>query len=174
MKRIVAVLVIFGITFAILLLATQARRRAAATRRYDRAVAAYMMADVTEARQRFLDVARDFEGLSVAALAELKVAFMAYDDGAVVDAKAQFEQFLQRHPEPVVHTPESPRRDYFGNLRIVATYFLGRIAEDRGAPEAARAWYERTLEEVDRNPGNIIIASTRDRLRLLADASEMK
>ena len=160
-------LLVAGLGIAALAFVRQAQRRVAANEHYDRAVAAYMLYDVDRARALFGELAREYPDLSIGVLSELKIAFLYYDAGDLNEAQARFWQFLQDHPQTISHLPETPRRDYFGELQLVAYYFLGRIAQDQGDHETARKWFETVLETGSRNPANIIVADTHDIVRRL-------
>lgn len=154
------------------------RYRIAANEHYDKAVAAYMFGDVGGAHTLFAEVARDYPDLSISPLAELKQAFLVYDEDKDVDrAKALFNKFLEDHPATIIHLPDWPREghEYYGELQLVAYFFLGRIAHDRSDLSEARRWYEHIIETGSRNPANYIVAQCRsfldsiDRLKKMGD-----
>ena len=139
------------------------RRHARAIEAFDAATAAYMMYDVAKAKALFDQVARDYEELPVGALAELKVAFLVYDEAGDLDeAERLFVRFLETHRETVLHLPQTPQQfEYHGELELVAWHFLGRIAKDRGRPDEAHRWFQRIVETGSRNPANYIVSEAR-------------
>ena len=141
-------------------------RRLAAQRRYEHAFAAYMMSDVDESEKTFSDIARQYADLPIGVMAKLKVAFLAYDDRKDLDrAEALFTQVLDEHPDGALYLSDSPVPDYEGELELVAYYFLGLIARERGDARAARVWLERVANQGSCNPANLIVAATSDLLR---------
>jgi len=139
------------------------RRHTRALAAFNSAVATYMMYDVGKARQMFSDVARDYEDLSIGALADLKAAFLVYDEQKDLDeAERLFKRFLEDHPETLLHLPETPENfEYHGELQLVAWYFLGQIAEDHGHAEDANRWFRRITDAGSRNPANYIVSEAR-------------
>jgi len=162
-KRIAAALLLAVACGVALPAALKVRRASNAIRAYEAGVAAYMLYDVPKARHHFAQVARTYGDLPLGALAELKVAFLAYDEAGDLDeAQRLFEHYLDTHPQTVVHLPQTPQRfEYFGELELVAWYFLGRIADDRGDRAEARRWFERIVRTGSRNPANFIVSETR-------------
>ena len=145
-------------------------RSVLATRLYDRAVASYMITDVDECEAIFEQIADLYGDLPIGAMAELKIAWLAYDQHQDLGrAEALFSAFLDKHPDGVLYLSETPLPDYEGELEIVAWYFLGRIARDRGDMEAARSWFQRVDERDSRNPANIVVGETRAILRRMTD-----
>ena len=112
-------------------------------------------------------MAQAYGDLPVGALADLKRAFLIYDeDGDLDRAEKLFIKFLDDHPEPVLHLPATPQAyEYFGELEVVAWFFLGKIAVDRSDPSAARIWFEKIVKTGSRNPANSLVAATRSILR---------
>ena len=141
-------------------------RSVIASRLYDRAVASYMIENVDECEATFKEVAGRFGDLPIGAMAELKIAWLAYDQHQDLDrAETLFTAFLDKHPEGVLYLSDTPLPDYDGELETVAWYFLGRIAHDRGNVEVARSWFERVDQQGSRNPANIVVGDTRAILR---------
>ena len=174
-KRLIAAGVAAGVIAWMSPLGRGLRSRLAATKRYEGAVAAYMLEDVDRARALFGEVARDYPDLPIGALAELKIAFLAYDEERdPAGAERLFREFLEKHPETILHLPESPKAfEYYGELQLVAYFFLGRIAQDRGDPREARRWYDRVVETGSVNPANYIIGETKTIIRRLDGAGGM-
>lgn len=143
------------------------RRRSQASRAFEAAVAAYMFYDVEKAKRLFADVAVAYGDLPIGALAELKVAFLTYDeDGDLDRAEALLLRFCETHPQTVLHLPQTAQRfEYFGEVDLVAWFLLGKIAADRGRGTEARQWFERVVETGSRNPANYIVAESRSMLR---------
>ena len=141
-------------------------RRLAAQRQYEHAFAAYMMSDVDEAEKTFSEIASKYADLPIGVMAKLKVAFLAYDERKDLDrAEALFTQVLDEHPDGVLYLSDSPVPDYEGELELVAHYFLGLIARERGDAAGARAWLEKVANQGSCNPANLIVAATSDLLR---------
>ncbi len=130
---------------------------------YESAVAAYMMYDVEEAKRLMTEVSREYGDLPIGALAELKTAFLVYDDGGDLDeAERRFQRYLDTHPDTVLHLPQTPEDfEYYGELQLVAWYFLGRIAEDRGQRDRAVGFFARVAEAGSRNPANFVVSDAR-------------
>ncbi len=164
-RVLVSVAIVLGIVVGVLVPAHRVQRRVAATQHYDRAVAAYMMSDVAAARMLLAEVAQIYPDLSIGVLAKLKIAFLCYDEQDLEQASELFSRFLKEHPERIVHLPETPSREYFGELDLVAWFFLAKISRDRGDHETAHDWFKRILKTGSKNPANIIIAETRSIVR---------
>lgn len=142
------------------------RRRLAGQKLYERAFAAYMLGDVERSETTFGEVASRYGDLAIGSMAQLKIAFMAYDEHKDADrAEELFRAFLDEHPDGLLRTLDSPLPDYEGELELVAYYFLGRIALDRGDTDAAREWLERIADRGSCNPANVIVAASSDLLR---------
>jgi tetratricopeptide (TPR) repeat protein len=139
---------------------------------YEAAAAAYMFYDVDQAKQLFKEVAAEYGDLPLGDMAELKYAFLVYDeDGDRDGARELFERFDEAHPDPVLHLPQTPQRfEYFGDVRLVAWYFLGRISQDEGNAAEARAWFEKVEKTGSRNPSNFILAESTAILGKMAPA----
>jgi len=139
---------------------------------YETAAAAYMLYDVEKAKQLFEEVATEYSDLPIGAMAELKHAFLVYDeDGDREEARELFERFDARHPDPVLHLPLTPQRfEYFGDVRLVAWYFLGKIAQDEGNASEARSWFEKVAKTGSSNPSNFILAESKAILMKMAPA----
>ena len=139
------------------------RRHAQAHAAFNAATAAYMMYDVEKARQMFSKMARDYDDLSIGALADLKAAFLIYDEqGDLNEAERLFRRFLKDHPGTLMHLPQTPDNfEYHGELQLVAWYFLGRIAEDHGREEEAYRWFTSITDAGSRNPANYIVSEAR-------------
>jgi len=150
------------------------RRRVAANRAYEHAVAAYMLSNIAESRATFQKLAREYPDFPIAALAELKLAFLAYDEDRDLDrAEALFGEFLETHPGGVMFFPESPALEYEGELALVAEFFLGRIAYDRGNMAKARSHFEGiTVEGRSKDEANLIVAEARTILRRMNEGGE--
>jgi len=113
-------------------------------------------------------------------MAQIKLAFLAYDEDDGEDAAARrtrldraeglFKQYLDEHRERVMYLSNSPMPDYEGELELVAWYFLGRIAGDRGSRAEQRRWYEKVAGTESRNPGNMIVSKVRVLLREMDEA----
>lgn len=137
---------------------------------YETAAAAYMFYDVEKAKLKFKEVATKYGDLPVGAMAELKYAFLVYDeDGDREGARELFERFDKMHPDPVLHLPLTPQRfEYFGDVRLVAWYFLGKIAQDEGNASEARSWFEKVAKTGSSNPSNFILAESKAILMKMA------
>lgn len=145
-------------------------RSVTASHLYDCAVAYYMIRKVDECETTFAEIANLYGDLPIGAMAELKIAWLAYDQHRDLDrAEALFSAFLQNHPQGVLYLSDTPLPDYDGELETVAWYFLGRIARDRGNAEAARSWFERVDKAGSRNPANIVVGDTRAILRRMTE-----
>jgi len=135
---------------------------------YVQAVGAYMARDIEASRAIFSRIACDFGTLPVGALAELKVAFLVYDEDRDLErAESLFKAFLTRHPEGVVYVPQWPSNDYEGELELVAWFFLGQIAQERHRDAEALRCFNRVLEIGSRNRANLIVAEVESRVRMM-------
>lgn len=130
-KRIVIIVIVLAVVAAVS--TTDLRRKLRAQRLYEKAVAHYMLQRVDASEAAFRELADHYQDLSIGALAELKFTFIAYDQYDDLDRAEQlFLAFLQTHPDDVMYLSQLPLPDYEGELQLVAYYFLGRIAQDRG------------------------------------------
>ena len=185
-RRIVIVAVIAAVAAAAWLSppAQRLRRSLAARKLYSHAVSRYMIQDVTGAAGSFRTIAQQYGDLPIGAMAEIKLAFLAYDvdDDEGPDshearrrrldrAEALFRRYLDEHPQSVMYLSSSPLPDYEGELGLVAWYFLGRIAGDRGNTEEQRAWYEKIIDAGSRNKGNMIVSKVTVLLRQMDEAN---
>ena len=155
--------------------ARRLRSAAAAQRLYGHAVSLYMINDLDGAAHAFRTIAERYHHLPIGAMARLKLAFLVYDadDNETPAARATrldraeelFNAYLGEHPQSVMYLSNSPMPDYEGELEIVAWYFLGRIAGDRGDTGRRRMWYEKVARTKSRNPGNMIVSKVTVLLR---------
>ena len=150
------------------------RRRVGSIRLYEHAVGQYMLKDVAGSRAAFEKLARRYADLPIGALAELKLAFLAYDEDRDLDqAETMFREFLERRPDGVMFFPESPAPEYEGELALVAEFFLGRIAYDRGNIAEARSRFERiTAKGRSKDGANLIVAEAKTILRRMNESGE--
>jgi len=150
------------------------RRRMAANKLYEHAVAEYMHSNIEESRSAFAEIAAKHEDLPIGALAELKLAFFAYDEDKDLDrAEALLEEFLERHPDGVMFFLEWPSDEYEGPLELVAEFLLGRIAYDRGNVAEARARYERIAADGrSKDPANLIVSEAKTLLRRMNESAQ--
>ena len=149
------------------------RRRVAANALYEHAVAAYMLSDIEESRAGFAEIAQRYRDLPIGALAELKLAFFAYDEDKDIEgAEVMFRRFLQAHPEGITFFLESPAPEYEGELELVAEFFLGRIAQDRSRDREARRIFEAIVAKGSRNEANLIVAETKTILRRMEEEDQ--
>ena len=164
--------------------AKRLRRSLAARKLYTHAVSRYMIHDVDGAAGTFQTIARQYGDLPIGATARVKLAFLAYDadDDEGPDshearrrrldrAEALFRRYLDEHPQSVMYLSSSPLPDYEGELGLVAWYFLGRIAGDRGNTEEQRTWYEKIINAGSRNQGNMIVSKVTVLLRQMDEAN---
>lgn len=168
MKKVAIAVVVVAVVAAVC--TAGLRRKLRAQRLYERAVAQYMLQRVDDSEATFHELAQHFGDLPIGALAELKIAFIAYDEHENLDRAEQlFHEFLDTHPQDVMYLSQAPLPDYEGELQLVAYYFLGRIAQDRGDTPGARRWFERIVTRGSRNPGNMIVGETATLLRHMDD-----
>ena len=145
------------------------RRQLTAERRYEQAIAAYMNQQPQRSLELFEDVAEEFSDLPVGALCQLKVAFLLYaDHGNLQQAESLFRAYLDTHPKTVFFVADSPVAEYEGELELIAYYFLGRIAQDRGNLTQARRWFDKIVNAGSRNPGNYIVSEAKSAVREMA------
>lgn len=160
------------------------RRSYRAQKLYVHAISLYMAKDVDGAARTFQTIAQRYADLPIGAMAQVKLAFLAYDadddEGpdshnartARLDrAEKLFKNYLHEHPHSVMYLSNSPMPDYEGELELVAWYFLGRIAEDRGNTAEQRVWYEKIASTESENPGNIIVSKVAVLLRETDEAA---
>ncbi|MFH0964824.1 MAG: tetratricopeptide repeat protein [Planctomycetota bacterium] len=151
---------------------SRARRRLAADRLYEKAIGHYMLERVDESLATFKEIASRYADLPLGALAQLKIAFLTYDQWHNLDkAESLFREFLDKHPDGVMYLSEVSLPDYDGELELVAYYFLGRIASDRGRPDEARAWFDKILARGSANPANMIVGETTVLVRQMDEAA---
>lgn len=151
------------------------RRSYRAQQLYVHAIALYMVVKVDEAKDTLEKIADRYAELPIGAMARIKLAFLAYDDDdnetesqrqARLDrAERLFTQYLDDHPQSVLYLSNSPMPDYEGELELVAWYFLGRIARDRGNIDQALAWFHKVADTGSENPSNMIVGKTNVLLR---------
>ncbi len=165
--RFAVVSAIVIVLVSALSVAWSVRRHAKAIDDYESAAAAYMFYDAGKAMSLFRQVAAEYADLPIGALAELKYAFLVYDEERDrVRARKLFAAFNEKHPDPVLHLPQPPQRfEYFGDVRLVAWYFLARIAQDEGATAEARSWLEKIVDTGSSNPSNFILAEAKETLK---------
>ena len=180
-RRIVIAVVIVAVAAVAVWLTPPAqhlRRKLAARKLYTHAVSRYMIQDVEGAAETFRTIARQYGDLPLGAMAEIKLAFLEYDadddegphdtearNARLDRAEALFRRYLDEHPHSVMYLSSSPLPDYEGELELVAWYFLGRIAGDRGNTQEQCAWYQRIVETGSRNKGNMIVSKVTVLLR---------
>jgi tetratricopeptide (TPR) repeat protein len=164
-----AIAIVVGLLFPRVLGVQRLRR---AILEYEAAAAAYMFYDVDQAKHLFKEVAAEYGDLPLGDMAELKYAFLVYDDdGDREGARALFKRFADTHPDPVLHLPLTPQPfEYFGDVRLVAWYFLGKISQDEGNAAEARAWFEKVEKTGSSNPSNFILAESKAILGKMAPA----
>ena len=162
----VAVVVTSGGTFG---------RRLTAKRLYQKAVAAYMLKQVDECERLFEIIAERYDDLPIGALAELKIAFLSYDQHEDLNrAESLFHGFLKDHPDGVMYISDAPLPEYNGELELVAFYFLGKIAIERGDNEQGVSWFERIVKQGSRNPANIMVGQTSALLQRMQEESQIE
>ena len=155
------VVALVAVAAGLLVLSGEART-AAAQNLYEHAVARYMLNDVNDCEIALRKVARNYPDLALGALAQLKLAFLAYDErGDIEGSRAQFQRYLDDHPESVMYLSRAPLPEYEGELELVAYYYLGRIAQQQGQADVASKWFEKIIQQGSQNPANMIVGETR-------------
>lgn len=149
-------------------------RRLTAKRLYQKAVAAYMLKQVDECEKLFEVIADRYGDLPIGALAELKIAFLSYDQHEDLNgAETLFLRFLKDHPDGVMYISDAPLPEYNGELELVAFYFLGKIAIERGDNQQGESWFKRIVKQGSRNPANIMVGQTKALLQRMQEESQI-
>lgn len=87
-----------------------------------------------------------------------------YDQGAAQEAKQQFEQFVQEHPDAILSQEAEKNIDQLKDKEAESNYNTGRFYEKQKAPASAKIYYD---EIIKNNPQSLWAVKALERLEIM-------